>query len=64
MDGPTALLLESFLNDMRIEVVEAMDNNPNVLDKESFLIMVLSSTKKFIKENYEDGITDLGRSIE
>lgn len=64
MDGPTALLVESFLSDIRIEIVEALDNNPNVLDKESFLIMILSSTKKFIKENYEDGIPDLGRSIE
>jgi uncharacterized protein YlbG (UPF0298 family) len=54
MDGPTVLLVESFLSDMREEVEETIDNNPNVLDEESFLKMILSSTRKFIKENYED----------
>jgi len=44
--------LKDFIIDMSNLVQYNLDENPNVLNKKSFLSMILVNTKKFIGENY------------
>lgn len=52
MDGPTTLMVASFTESIRKTVEKEMNSNPNVLDPENFLRMVLKNSETFIKENY------------